>query len=133
MPQNPFQAFVHQGSFDASAARDMLASGGQLPTVFKASGAAVFPGLNVLNSASVCAMTLPTPIAGDPQTGGDDGKIVNFLDPVGAAHTVTTPANKISPSHSIATFGGTAGSNVGFIAWNGIWYPLGTALGVTFS
>jgi hypothetical protein len=122
------------GSFDASSVRDLLASMGCLPTVYTVGGVeAVFPGLNILNSSSVIALTLPTPAVGDQQVGGDDGKVVEFFDPVGAAHTVITPANKVSPSHKTCTFGGTAGSNFALIAWAGIWYPCGTALGVTFS
>jgi hypothetical protein len=91
-----------------------------------------FPGNVSLDGTGVDALTLATPIAGN-QPAGDDGKSVFVVDTGGHAHTITTAANIISPSHHVATFGGTAGSNIELQARNGVWYPVGTSLGVTFS
>jgi hypothetical protein len=126
--------FSHEGALDASAINDLLQSDGQLPQLYTgATDALLYPGLAIINSGVVDAMTLATPVAGPQQTGGDDGKIVNVIDNGGHAHTITTASNKIINSHHILTFGGTIGSSVTLIAFNGVWYVLGTALGVTAS
>lgn len=72
-------------------------------------------------------MTLATPTAGT-----DDGKHIWIYDAGGHAHTVTTAANKILPSHDTATFNGTAGSYVHFLCDNGLLIVLGST-GVTFT
>ena len=126
--------FAHEGAFDASAITDILQSDGQIPQLYTgAADALQFPGLAIINSGVVDAMTLVTPIAGPQQVGGMDGVLINVFDNGGHAHTITTAANKIVNSKHILTFNGTVGSNITLIAFNGIWYVLGTANGVAIS
>jgi hypothetical protein len=126
--------FSHTGAFDASAINDVLQSDGQLPQLYAgATDVLQFPGLAIINSSVVDAMTLATPLVGSQQSGGQDGMIVNIIDNGGHAHTVTTASNKIINSKHILTFNGTIGSNITIIAFNGVWYILGTANGVTVS
>lgn len=126
--------YNHEGCFDHSAIADILQSVGLLPAVYTGSTDVLqFPGLAIINSGGVDAMTLATPVAGPQATGGDDGKTVTVIDAGGHAHTLTTAANKIVPNHHILTFNGTAGSNVVLVAYNGLWYVEGTASGVTAS
>lgn len=75
-----------------------------------------------VTTAGVDAMTLATPIAGAMANGGDDGRRVRVTDVGGHAHTITTAANKIVPSHDTATFSGTAGAFIDLEAFNGLWY-----------
>jgi hypothetical protein len=127
-------AITRAGCFDSDAAKQMqdVTCNGVFKSLTGSADPLPFPGNFSLDGTGVDALTLATPKAGQ-QPAGDDGKSVFVLDTGGHAHTITTAANKISPSHSVATFGGTAGSNVELRANNGIWYPVGTALGVTFS
>jgi hypothetical protein len=92
-----------------------------------ATDAIAFPSVNYVTKAGVDAMTLATPTAGT-----DDGKMIRVVDSTGNAHTITTAANKIVPSHDTVTFNGTAGSFVDMQCYNGLWYPLASS-GVTFS
>lgn len=124
----------HLGSFDADAVRDILQSMGLLPKVYTGVAEALtFPGLAILNAAVAEACTLPTPVAGDQAAGGDDGKLLNIQDASGKAHTVTTAANKIINAKHILTWNATLGSNITLIAWNGLWYVVGTANGVAIT
>jgi len=129
--------FSHQGSFDASACIDVLKAMGCWVTPDNTpytgtADALLYPGLAILNSGSADACTLATPTAGPKSTGGDDGKILRVLDVSGHAHTITTSANKIVPSHDTLTFNGTKGSYVDLLAYNGLWYVLDST-GVTAS
>ena len=108
--------------------------GPQQDLVTALSGAAdaiIFPGSNFITHAGVDATTLATPVAGAAGT-GDDGKIVRIFDTTGNAHTVTTAADKIVPSHMTITFNGTIGSFVELEAFDGLWYPAANS-GVAFS
>ena len=99
-----------------------------------ASGAiTITQGTVAITAGSAAALTLAVPVSGLPSAGGNDGQELNIIDTGGHAHTVTTPSNGISPSHHVATFGGTAGSNLALVAIGGVWYPLNTSLGITFS
>ena len=91
----------------------------------------VAPGVIRVASSGVDAMTLATPTAGAPGV-GDDGKQIWVYDAGGHVHTITTAANKITPSHDTLTFNGTAGSYVHLLADNGLWLVLGSS-GVTAS
>ena len=107
-----------------------ILQGGPQDLVQTASGATdalVFPGSTFITTAGVDATSLATPTAGT-----DDGKKVTVVDAGGHAHTITTSANKIVPSHSTVTFNGTAGSFVILEAFNGLWFPLAQS-GVTIS
>lgn len=127
-------AITRAGAYDAEAAKQMqnVTCNGVFVVLTGSADPMPFPGNVALSGTGVDATTLATPVAGQ-QPAGDDGKTIFILDTGGHAHTVTAAANKISPSHSVATFGGTAGSNVTLRAYNGVWYPVGTSLGVTFS
>lgn len=127
-------AITRAGAYDSSAAKQMqdVTCNGTFAVLSGSADPLPFPGNVELAYNGVDACTLAIPKAGE-QPAGDDGKTVFVLDTGGHAHTITTAANKISPSHSVATFGGTAGSNVMLRAYNGVWYPVGTALGVTFA
>jgi len=82
---------------------------------------------NFVTTAGVDAMTLATPT---PTT--NDGEIVRVTDTTGHAHTITCSANKIAPSHSLVTFGGTIGAWIELEAYQGIFYVRGNS-GVTVS
>jgi hypothetical protein len=108
--------------------------GGWQDKVQTASGstdALTFPASVFITTAGVDATTLATPVAGGPGV-GDDGKRVLVIDTSGHAHTITTAANKIVPSHSLVTFGGGVGASIQFEAFGGVWYPL-FATGVSIS
>jgi hypothetical protein len=91
-------------------------------TPIAAAGASPLQGLVPITGSGVTAITLATPVAGLPSAGGNDHQKLRFVDTTGHAHTVTTASNKIAPSHSVLTFGGTVGSFVELYAYNGLWY-----------
>lgn len=101
----------------------------QETTAAKAGATDALPlgGFCPVTTAGVNAMTLATPSAGT-----DDGKRLSVVDTGGHAHTITTAANKIAPSHDTVTFNGTIGSFVVLVAYNGLWYVLGSS-GVAFT
>lgn len=109
-----------QPSFRALVAADIPAQNLQftVTTLTGSTDALTFPSDNYITTAGVDATTLATPTAGT-----DDGKILRVTDVGGHAHTITTAANKIVPSHHLATFNGTAGSWVELEAYQGLWYP----------
>ena len=112
---------------------DVIQGGGGTLNAVPAVGAAVpIAGTSFIESSGVDACTLATPVAGDPAQGGNDGLEITIVDIGGHAHTVTTAAGVIVPAHHLATFNGTAGSFVTFIARNGKWIPLAVS-GVTIS
>lgn len=89
-----------------------------------------------VTTAGVDAMTLATPKAGvypsnvpsqNPIQIGDDGKVLLIVDTTGHAHTITTAADKIAPSHDTLTFNGTVGSYVELIAFGGLWYIIASS------
>jgi len=123
----------HSGAWDSSAQRDVLQSNCQLPFVLTGSADALaWPASYIVNSSVVDAMTLGTPIAGDPLVGGDDGKTITVADVGGHAHTITTANNVIINSKKTLTFNGTIGSFVELQAWNGLWIVLANT-GITIS
>src|SRR5574337_2027987 len=92
-----YQAANLGGLFDAAmdtldtavAARQL--NGQDTVTLAAADGAVeISGGTVVITKASAAALTLAAPAAGT-----DDGKIIRFISNTAAAHTVTTPANKI--------------------------------------
>ena len=86
-------------------------------------------GRVLITKGTAAALTLAAPVAGAPESGGDDGVVLQVTDTTGAAHTVTTPASKINGNKNIATFGGTANNSLEVVAYNGVWYV--SALGGT--
>ena len=126
-------AIIRAGCYDYTASKEMqaLTCNGSFVTYTGTADALQFPGNSQINASGVDALTLATPVAGE-QPVGDDGKTVFVVDGNGAAHTITTAANKIINSKHIATFNGTAGSNVTLRALGGVWVPISLA-GVTIS
>ena len=107
-----------------------IINAGPQDTVQTASGstdALTFPGSVFITTAGVDGTTLATPTATT-----DDGKKITVFDASGHAHTITTASNKIVPSHSVITFGGTVGSWVELESYQGLWYPKASS-GVTIS
>lgn len=125
---------VRQGALSEDAIQDILTavSNGAVKHYTDSAEVLDFPGIAVIDATGVDALTLATPVAG-PQPVGDDGKMIIVYDSGGHAHTITTAANIIVPSHHLLTFGGTAGSNVVLQAVAGLWYVVGTSLGVVAS
>src|ERR1700733_5937467 len=99
--------------------------GGSLAAISATGGAVPIAGRSIINSTGVDACTLATPVAGNPAAGGNDGLEITVVDIGGHAHTVTTAANKINGNKHVATFPGTVGAQVKFVAYNGIWYTDG--------
>jgi len=125
----PFQFEVLTGT------TDVITGGGgvlNLPPGLSAATSTPICGTSFIETAGVDATTLATPVAGAPSAGGNDGLEITIVDNGGHAHTVTTAANVITPSHHLATFNGTQGSFVTFVARNGKWLPIQSS-GVTIS
>jgi hypothetical protein len=89
-------------------------------------------GTSFIETAGVDATTLAAPAAGAPSAGGNDGLTITIVDNSGHAHTVTCPANAITPAHHLVTFNGTQGSFVELLARNGKWIPTASS-GVTIT
>lgn len=123
----PFQYEVLTGTTDA-----ITGGGGQLCLAPPNSPSTPICGTSFIETTGVNATTLATPVAGAPSAGGNDGLEITIVDNGGHAHTVTTASGKITPSHHVATFGGTQGSFVTFVARNGFWIPVQSS-GVTIS
>lgn len=91
---------------------------------FTAAGAIpLVSGTYIINGSGALAMTLAT-----PTTPLQDGITLTIIAGTAHAHTVTTAANKIVPSHSTVTFA-AAGDYVTLVSSGGLWYPI--ALGGT--
>lgn len=116
-------------TFRALVANDIPAINLQyVPTTLTGStDALTWPSDNYITTAGIDATTLGNPVATT-----DDGKIIRVTDVGGHAHTITTGANKIVPSHHVVTFNGTAGSWQELEAYQGLWYPRGS-LGVSIT
>lgn len=127
-------AITFAGVYDRSAAKQMqdVTCNGAFVALSGTADPLPFPCNVALTGTGVDAMTLATPAAGQ-QPAGDDGKVVSLFDTTGHAHTITTASNIIAPSHHVATFNGTVGSNIQLQAYNGLWYAVGTPSGVTIS
>lgn len=126
-------AITRAGAFDSEAAKQMqdTTCNGVFQSLTGSADAIAYPGNIAFDGTGVDAATIVAPKAGQ-QPAGDDGKTFCAIDTGGHAHTITGPSNCFSPSHHIATFGGTAGSLFIASAYNGVWYPVVT-LGVTMS
>jgi hypothetical protein len=111
-------------AFDALAAVKPLSASGAV---------GITEGFCAITATSAAALTLAQAPTGLPSAGGEDGQRILFIDTTGHAHTVTTPASGIAGGKHVATFNGTVGSSIEFIAYQGVWYVVGTASGVTLS
>jgi hypothetical protein len=79
-------------------------------------------GTAFITKASAAALTLAAPVSGLPSAAGDDGKCLRIIATTAAAHTVTTPANKLNGATHVATFGGAIGDCLELFAYGGVWY-----------
>lgn len=87
-------------------------------TYFTAAGAIpIVSGTYVINGSGALAMTLAVP------TAAQDGAKLTIVAGTAHAHTVTTTANKIVPSHDTVTYA-AVGDYVTLQAINGLWYPI---------
>ena len=102
-------------------------------------------GVAFITAGSAAALTLGTPVAGDPAvpsgsaaslgaTGqnGDDGKVLTIVSKTAYAHTITTAANKINSNKQTITFTAAIGNYVVLEAHGGVWWMVG-GLGATLS
>ncbi len=119
----PFQYEVLTGTTDVITGGGGSLGNGATPPIC---------GTSYIETAGVDATTLAAPVAGSPASGGNDGLEITIIDNSGHAHTVTAPANGITPAHHLVTFNGTQGSFVTLIARNGKWLVLASS-GVTVS
>jgi hypothetical protein len=119
----PFQFEVLTGTTDVITGGAGLLGNGSTPPIC---------GTSFIETAGVDACTLAAPATGSPSSGGNDGLEITIIDNSGHAHTVTTAANGITPAHHLATFNGTQGSFITFLARNGKWIPV-QSTGVTVS
>ena len=82
-------------------------------------------GLAALTKAGVAAMTLAAPTVTT-----DDGKILRIVSTTANAHTITqtTPGfNNAGSSKDVATFGGAVGDYLLVVAYQGVWYVIGSS------
>lgn len=115
-----------------------LVTPGSVPSTqtISATGAGVISiknGTVFLTATGAATPTLAAPTAGAITAGGDDGKKLVIQSTTAQAHVVTTPANKINGADDTATFGNAVGNSIELVAFNGIWYVVGTPKGVTLT
>jgi hypothetical protein len=88
-------------------------------------------GVVFITKSSAAAVTLAAPTAG-----ADDGKRLAIVSTTAQAHTLTntTPGfNNGSTASDVGTFGAAIGNSIEVIAYNGVWYTIGTPRGVTLA
>jgi hypothetical protein len=80
-------------------------------------------GLFFITKGSAAQITLPSPVSGDPATGGSDGMEMHFITGSPYAHIITcaTGFNGANTSGT-ATFNGSLGSSITLKALGGFWY-----------
>lgn len=100
---------------------------------YTAAGAIAPGGVALLKTGAASAMTLAAPIAGSPALGGQDGYVLKIVALDAEAYVVTAPANAINGNKVTATFGGAVGDSIELVAFGGVWYTSGTALGVSLA
>jgi len=98
-----------------------------------AGAVAVKPGTVFLKAGSAAAMTLVAPVAGSRASGGQDGVRMLFEALDAFAYTLTTPANKINGADDTATWTAAVGNSFELVAYNGVWYVVGTPKGVALT
>jgi hypothetical protein len=127
--------YTSTGSVNSGWAAD-LAALDLLSGVQVASGAtdavAIREGSVFITTAGVDALTLFTPVAGQPSAGGDDGRALLIKSTTAHAHTVTTAANVINGADDTITFGGAVTDYIHLIAYNAKWWALASS-GATLS
>ena len=76
-----------------------------------------------VTTGSADLTTLAAPNAGDPSTGGDDGKIIRFTSTTAFAHKITSTGNLQTGTSSVnsVALAANAGASVTLKAYNGKW------------
>ena len=106
---------------------------GNVQHITAAGAVTITNGKVFLNTGAASAITLPTPVAGPPSVGGNDGQELQFVALDGFAYVVSTAANIINGNKLHATFAGVIGDSFIATAYGGLWYVAETSLGVTLS
>src|SRR5260370_24350011 len=85
---------------------------------------AVKEGVVVITKATPIALQLNAPVAGLPNAGGDDGKILRIVSTTAQAHVVTSPTVGFNAkgASGTATFGAAIGNATTLVAYQGNWY-----------
>lgn len=79
--------------------------------------------------------TLPAPVAGDPSTGGDDGKIIRVTSNSAFAHRITSNGNFSTGTASVNSvqLAAFAGASVSLKAYKGKWQIIGSNAALTLA
>jgi hypothetical protein len=112
------------GGFSQAIEAQVGNTAGALATTQTLQGAIPIQQHFTLGSAGAITVTLPTPLAGSQQNGGDDGKILMFSTLTAQAHVVTTAANKIQTNKVTATSSAAIGNFLILIANGGFWWAV---------
>lgn len=77
----------------------------------------------VSNASTADLTTLAAPTAGDPSTGGDDGRIIRFTSTTAFAHKITATGLLQTGTSSVnsVALAANAGASVTLKAYNGKW------------
>ena len=78
-------------------------------------------GKVIVTYAGVAAMTLATPTAGSPATGGNDAQSLKIIDASGHAHTLTLSANVINGNKHVLTSAGNIGDDATLTSYNAVY------------
>lgn len=122
---------------DSLAATFVPPNGDATPYVLAAADGAITAkgGSVFITKGSAAALTLAAPTAGEPNRGGDDGKLLEIVSTTAFAHTVTQTSpgfNNNGASSDVGTFAAAKGNGLTLRAYNGAWYVIGN-IGVTLA
>lgn len=98
----------------------------QWPLNLVTSSGAINPHLAknyVITKAGIAVLTLAAPTAGDVQSGGDDGLILDFVSATTDQHTITATGLFLDGAGhvNVATFPANAGGGLRLMAYAGKW------------
>lgn len=115
------------GLYDSThAVRNEAGDKASAYSVAAADGAiAAKSGVVVITKGLAAALTLAAPVAGDPASGGDNGKKLTIVSGTAFAHTVTNAApgfNNGGALADVATFAAAIGNCLELVAYNGVWH-----------
>ena len=129
-----YPAVVHSGCADAAMLKGMQDTQchGEFSSLIGTADPIPFPGCVAITSSVVNALTLAAPLPG-VQPMGDDGKTLFVVSINAQAHVITCPSGALLGGKHLATFAAAVGNQIVLIAYNGVWIPVGTPVGVTLS
>ena len=87
-------------------------------------------GSYLITKGSIDAIKLNAPAIGPSK---QDGRRIIIISTTSFAHVITTPLLAINGNAHLATFSGTLPNSIELEAYNGVWYTVGTPVGVTLS